>query len=1094
MPTQTFYPNNITQTTGGKYRTFKNLSNIKNISNSSAVSNGLIYGKNSTPNRPSGITANKFNVSLPTGAIIQSITVDYYHQKQEYKKKTINIPSLTIGLTGLGDETPSSKKGAVPTGVMTKRSVTWSFSPSVAKVQSSSFGVNINYAANANTNSGYMRVKCICIKITYKVPSFSLDFPNAVKDVINLKEYSLSAKIFNNNLTEYIPSVTLSLPAGFTLTEYKTEGSLTKVNARTYIWQPTVSKKISEVSLGLKFDVDVIYGPGDESITGTFSLSESLTGASTSVTVTVTDEKKEDETPDEPEEDDVIRTLTGVVEWETTKYLHLNANIFPGRLVGDIYELTITIPAGEQDRVVRIAPSNDIDFSFDKLPVRIKGTTTTSSDYSEGYYEIEESDFDEDDTVIVEFPAMDVLKGTVYLTVSDLLNSRNAVIVVSLSPQISQLTIPTMSLLHITDTEELDRLGDGISYSVNNFLKVVNKNSVLEANAVPDWNRNFRVGVFNNRIEANCSSRIDYSYVETSGTFLVTFSEIEDLDPEYTYLHIKGEGIWFENEEDPIYEEGDYGPPLNDLTTAFTVHKLNGEVGDEFDVYVELRSHGLRVTGQDYKIFFNQEEEKVEEVIIDTTDYDNLTHEEIFKNAKYWSDYLPHTNKWVNTNTDFVYDANLPLILLFTQDFQEDAPQLFDFKYAAPFIVEKDRPISRTLNLLYPTPILNVIGPTDPAEAEIPKMEQTVPVILYGPNLPEGIGTSDERVISGISLSLELNSPFSGICYATLIKEGVQGQRSVIAKETDTQIIFGGKNDTWGFKHSELTNLDEVEIELCFLNNSSVDTYITTCNAQITLYTEPLENEEVTCKIEGEDLRYFGAFINDIDNPQGLKTKTEYLTIDGTDTNDSYSQTIEPKEITIELFLPDCNVLNKTEKIQQLANLITNDRDLLHRPIPKRLEFSHIPDHYYEYICEDEMENELDFSSATLKVKLKIPSGTAYAKEDTITGANGANPSLCAVKPIISLTASSNNLKITEVNSGQKFLISYNDLNNKNLVIDCENQTCTLIDALGQDTEQNEIDILPYCDINNDWFQLIGEYKFTVEGGVGLQVQFTERR
>ena len=99
MTTKTFYPNTVTQTTGGKYRTFKDLNVIKNAGNGYAVSNGNIKGKKSSPNRPSTITCTDFRCKLPVGAIVNSITVEVKHSKDgASNQKSCNIPAPTVSL------------------------------------------------------------------------------------------------------------------------------------------------------------------------------------------------------------------------------------------------------------------------------------------------------------------------------------------------------------------------------------------------------------------------------------------------------------------------------------------------------------------------------------------------------------------------------------------------------------------------------------------------------------------------------------------------------------------------------------------------------------------------------------------------------------------------------------------------------------------------------------------------------------------------------------------------------------------------------------------------------------------------------------
>ena len=72
--------------------------------------------------------------------------------------------------------------------------------------------------------------------------------------------------------------------------------------------------------------------------------------------------------------------------------------------------------------------------------------------------------------------------------------------------------------------------------------------------------------------------------------------------------------------------------------------------------------------------------------------------------------------------------------------------------------------------------------------------------------------------------------------------------------------------------------------------------------------------------------------------PERLETDTDFLTIDGTDTNDAYRQNIREKEIELELTLGECDLQTSTDMLRQLAKLLVNEKDSYNRPIPNRIE------------------------------------------------------------------------------------------------------------------------------------------------------------
>ena len=254
-----------------------------------------------------------------------------------------------------------------------------------------------------------------------------------------------------------------------------------------------------------------------------------------------------------------------------------------------------------------------------------------------------------------------------------------------------------------------------------------------------------------------------------------------------------------------------------------------------------------------------------------------------------------------------------------------------------------------------------------------------------------------------------------------------------------------------------------------------------------------IDEQTETCLINVEDIAYYGAYLTDLNIPAGLRTNTRFLEIDGTDTNDAYSQNIREKTITIECDIGDCSLLDSTNQLRELTKLLINDRDKYNRPIPKRVEFSHYPDLYWEYIIEDTIDDAINISSYQLKIELTIPSGTAFKSEDTIVNNSGYVNGLAAVNPILTVKPTGNTIVITEEETQQKFIITYSNYADDDLyIIDCENRTVHLRKTNASD-DNDDIDISSYADFNSDWFTLDNDFIFGVENGILQTVQYTER-
>ena len=162
----------------------------------------------------------------------------------------------------------------------------------------------------------------------------------------------------------------------------------------------------------------------------------------------------------------------------------------------------------------------------------------------------------------------------------------------------------------------------------------------------------------------------------------------------------------------------------------------------------------------------------------------------------------------------------------------------------------------------------------------------------------------------------------------------------------------------------------------------------------------------------------------------------------------------------------------------------------MREPIPKRIEFSHYPDLYWEYILEDAVKPELEINTYKLKVKLTIPSGTAYTKTPTQTHTTGFVNGLAHVNPTITIKPTGATLLIREVETGQVFQMGYTEYDGKFYEIDCENRRVYIKTNI---EDANLIDISSYVDINSDWFRLLGEFSFETTNCAIHDVKYHER-
>ena len=481
------------------------------------------------------------------------------------------------------------------------------------------------------------------------------------------------------------------------------------------------------------------------------------------------------------------------------------------------------------------------------------------------------------------------------------------------------------------------------------------------------------------------------------------------------------------------------------------------------------------------------------ETVTDSTDYDNLTPTEIINNAEYWSNFLPNINTNRSLETKFVYNNNYPLYIIITGDYASFGRTTDLLTFNTPCIIETEDYTQRQNPQPYYTPIQNLIQ-DDISTITLDAYTNGSSFKLYNPNLDETFGTGDNISIRGVEVIIDYECNNTTTLTAKLKNpDNDTGSRSTIIDTDKNTVSIGGIGDLYGYLPTQLRNLNEWTVEIETNNVYPIATDVQINNIELKIYYVTITKQEVSCYINGEDIAYYGAFIQDVTIPAGLKTSTSFLTIDGTDTNDAYRQNIREKEIEVTLEIGDCTLLDSTNQLQELTQLIVNDKDQYNRPIPKRVEFSHYPNLYWEYIIEDTFTTDIDISTYELKIKLTVPSGTAYKSEDTIVYNSGYVHGLASVNPIITIKPTGTHITLTETETGQDWHITYTEYTDEDIyIIDCENRTVTQRPQ-NSTTENEDTDITSYVDFNSDWFTLNNNFVFDSENCIIQSVQYTER-
>lgn len=1114
--TNEYYTKGTIEYTTGKYSgnfEYGSVSGLNNLKKESDVAKLNVGKDTATKNRPAKLTLRKFGISLPTGAEISSVVVEYAHRKVKgsNQNKAPNVLAPTISLVGFGSGKNPSKTGVAPTTSMKNRSVTFNFKPTKQQVESENFGVHINYPKNKNDASGYIELKYIRIKINYIAPKYQVTIVPSKKNISVGDSNDIIVSIGNLNGTNYKPQIPISLDSGVTF-EKVIEGNISSSN-NSVIWKPQVSNTWRGVNGQFR-----VYC--STSGTKTISLSFTLNGVTYSSTCSFTvnppsapetTQNSEDE-PNKASTSDSIRVNSTVVK---DVPFEIKIQLTPEQYSSSDPIDIIYIYGGEnlneslEDFEFYDSEGRNLE-EYDDLRDLVTEDKFNLRENNKAIYIpiklLDENTYSYTVKVIPKNITHQVLTVG-FIDYTDNGDFHKSYFTYDVMPTEDTLNLPILSLIKIDDSEELARLGDDIQYTVKTFLK-----ETTEESYVADWLKNFRLGVFNNAIESNILQRLDYTSIDNKVTININTDDIEEAS-NYKLILNPSEEIYLERNHDELSGDVEYeiiAPNDEHILSIYNNElKLKCDT-DSFNLHAKIINNNDDTIywEQKYHVSLNNQTEEIKETIIDSTDYNNLTVEEIFYNAE-WSSALSAPNVFEEKTVEFNYNENYPLYILITGDYLEGKPLERQLSFKYPILYETGSLEAYDSQIYLPTPIRNILDLGELATLEIPSGKTSNPFCLYDFDIGDVFATGDSMAVRGLIFSMNIDYSDDLILTAKLISpEGKIGTRSIVingfdstenAEAIDNQIIIGGSFDLWRFKISEMTNLDEwrlvIEVDNPYLNDDGVGTLIFS-DVQLSFYYITFQNDLIIMKVNGEDSRYYGMFIQNVTLPQGLKSDVKYSEIDGSDINKAYRMNIDKKEIEVEFTVDGCTIFETTELLKDIAKLLVNKRNKLNEPILNRFEFNNYPGEHWDCILEDPIDTDVESVNFDSKIKLTVPDGTSWANEDTVTSVNGYNNSITGVNPLIEISPVDNFVELTETITGQTFTLKYdNYLEGDVIIIDCVNRIVTLKQYNSELEKYVEYDISEKADYNVDWFILpVGEFAFDTHGTCSrCTVTFTER-
>ena len=868
MTLKTVYPSTLTQTSESNtsFREFNNLNNLKN-NNDTYAKTGQIASKSGTHKRPSAITATNFKANIPEGSKINKITVEY---AADYEGN-ISIGKSTVNILNISGE---NKNGKALTKTMSKSSVSWSGNHAIANVNSKDFGVKISFPANTKADVGYVKIKYIRIIIDYTVPNYRVTASKVDGQYTN-DNFKVEVTASNVNKTNGDSAVSIQLPSGVTYIGKDNGNGSVSASGSKIIWTPGLSSTTLTriIVLNLKVTTDGNHNIKFTEAKSGHSTQLNLSSVQKPVYATV---EVIDETPAHNE----VVLGGGTEEPVTTENI---LYVTPGEMFSiDIYSTELAVHRG----VGLASDSNGIWYSsesFDDMDDEdfedFKNEINPEAgqwNYDYGY--IPNNKFLYTEKYVQWFKIYNNGKYKLYIFPDGVGYEEELITyTIYVRPSENSLSTPMASIIPVTG-EELSRMADKVVYTMQSYLKLVSSETYVR-----DWYKNFRIGVFNNRIYGNKAEIITMTQAQILINYPPLASKVLFKSTIPFRYKINNEGGWIMYNPEDIIE----------ITSscAFNMSQINDEDGTfYFEIYygeniAQICEYPITVANGGWLISFGDENNHV-----DMTDYSNLSTEEIINNAEYYSSVVSKLNEYESLSVDFPYNADYPLYLVVTHDYYESNIEN-ELCFTEPCLIESRVFKGWERNGNFPEPIQELLGTVELSDLSLDLFESSNTIVFDKFPLGENYSVTDTFAITGIVLLADVEFSDQLSVTAKLCKDNDHsGERSILVGDVESDndvstISIGGQYDLWGFNISDITNLEDWRVELSLNNiysNADDKGEIKFNNIRLVVYSNKVKSNLIQVHVEDENVRHYGMFVNDVKIPEGVETDVRYISIDGT--------------------------------------------------------------------------------------------------------------------------------------------------------------------------------------------------------------------
>lgn len=475
-----------------------------------------------------------------------------------------------------------------------------------------------------------------------------------------------------------------------------------------------------------------------------------------------------------------------------------------------------------------------------------------------------------------------------------------------------------------------------------------------------------------------------------------------------------------------------------------------------------------------------------------------IIDEEAFLENVQWSTNIATTNG-VEQAVSFNYNSDYPVIFVYSFTYVNDpVGQVCRYNFTEPYLVESaifnDSSQSDGYRSIVPHPAHALLGDEMWAVCTIPSERSAVPVALS--DWLDGGLFDDNIAIHGLTFMFDYVVDNDCMIEVELRLDDRIGTRTLLLRKGKGTATLGNAYDLFDFKIGEfLEAKNNFEIYIREVNNFSTTVKPQINNARLTINYVQIAKCKYGFSIDGERSEWYGIYLLPDFEPHFATNndKSEYH-VEGTDETIINRLNIDPKDLKINIKVPNCTIDESIPQIDKIVDLFTNERELYsNKPIPKHIVFDIMPDRQFEFVRVKEFDDEWEGASYLATIELYIPMGTSYNINSTVTGGEGYLGSNTMVKPIVSVRCDSKG----SVTVDESYLNQY---------MHVESTLLDVGDIVTFDSIQRKVyignpsnidtvtDITSNLDFNSSWFKIKGRYSFNSSNGTILTVEYYARR